>query len=218
MARDGSRRATRPSWRPRARLQPLTPTTAARTIAFMLRTGRRSGNRCAASSEAVHEGGLSCREGRDEFTLGKRRSLARGVSIFAEACRQLLRHDIACRSATRTLAWDCVPDQAAPQREWSPVVPSPLYPPVTHPPAQVVAGALSGMMTKTSVAPIERLKVIVQTEGMRTQGKRSVGQIFRRDGCWGPSHPATALATHRRPPLRRRLSSAGVVTAMSRAE
>jgi solute carrier family 25 (mitochondrial phosphate transporter), member 23/24/25/41 len=37
---------------------------------------------------------------------------------------------------------------------------------------QVIAGAAAGALTKTSVAPIERLKVIFQTQGMRTQASR----------------------------------------------
>ena len=56
---------------------------------------------------------------------------------------------------------------------------------------QVIAGAAAGALTKTSVAPIERLKVIFQTQGMRTQVSRynspvqSLKLILKEEGIRG---------------------------------
>ncbi len=58
-------------------------------------------------------------------------------------------------------------------------------------PAQVIAGAAAGALTKTSVAPIERLKVIFQTQGMRDGAAKyrsplqSVRLILTEEGVRG---------------------------------
>ena len=59
------------------------------------------------------------------------------------------------------------------------------------PDRQVIAGAAAGALTKTSVAPIERLKVIFQTQGMRDTVSRynspvqSLRLIMKEEGIRG---------------------------------
>ena len=55
---------------------------------------------------------------------------------------------------------------------------------------QLVAGGASGALTKTATAPLERVKILLQLQGMKQQGKyhgivHALQTIVREEGSLG---------------------------------